>query len=191
MHSIAAYAHHMGVKALFDSKESVCYSSGVSAKKALIGCESPMARGAEPHPARFAAFLFRPRLGGPNGEAQASPATLRVPRSLTPVRAAAQCESWSAVVHQAQLETIMAQIIQHPTAKAERVVQTRIAGRLPKSILSLPTIIRERRYAAYLKRSRQEEIAKTIASANEWASVANALRYKAAVLQEKAKGEKV
>jgi hypothetical protein len=84
------------------------YTPAVNAKKALIGCGSPKARGAEPHPARFAAFLFRTRLGGSNGEAQASPVTLRVPRSSTPVRAAAQCGSWSAVVHQAQLEINMA-----------------------------------------------------------------------------------
>lgn len=73
-----------------------------------IGCESPLARGAEPHPARFAAFLFLvTSYGGQNGEAQASPVTLRVPRSLTPVLAAARCESWSAVVLKAQLEIIM------------------------------------------------------------------------------------
>ena len=80
------------------------HNLAVSAKKALIGCGSPKARGAKPHPARFAAFLFLARLGGPNGRAQALPVTLRVPRSSTPVRAAAQCGSWSAVVHLAQLE---------------------------------------------------------------------------------------
>ena len=94
---------------LLQTPQNLCYISGVNAKKALIGCESPKARGAEPHPARIAAFLYLAPFGGPNGEAQASPVTLRVPRSLTPIRAAAQCESWSAVVHQAQLETIMAQ----------------------------------------------------------------------------------
>lgn len=86
------------------------YTAHVNTKKVLIGCGSPKARGAEPHPARFAAFLFlAPSFGGPNGEAQASPVTLRVPRSSTPVRAAAQCGSWSAVVHQAQLERPMVQ----------------------------------------------------------------------------------
>lgn len=80
-----------------------------TAKKAVAGCESPKARGAEPHPARFAAFLFQNRLGGSNGRARALPVTLRVPRSLTPVRAAAQCESWSAVVHLARLEINMTQ----------------------------------------------------------------------------------
>lgn len=84
----------------------------------------------------------------------------------------------------------MAQIIQHPNAKAERVVQTRIAGRLPKSIPSLWAIRQNQRYAAYIERVKQEEIAKTIASANEWASVSNALRYKAALLQAQAKGTK-
>ena len=76
-----------------------------TAKKAVAGCGSPKARGAEPHPARFAAFLFQATsYGGPNGRAQALPVTLRVPRSSTPVRAAAQCGSWSAVVHLARLE---------------------------------------------------------------------------------------
>ena len=82
------------------------YTACVGRKK-LTGCESPKARGAKPHPARFAAFLFQARLGGSNGRAQVLPVTLRVPRSLTPVRAAAQCESWSAVVHQAQLDINM------------------------------------------------------------------------------------
>lgn len=64
-----------------------------------VGCESPMARGAEPHTARVAAFLFlASKFGGLNGEAQASPVTLRVPRSLTPIQAASRCESWVAVV---------------------------------------------------------------------------------------------
>lgn len=73
-----------------------------------VGCRSPMARGVEPHPARNAAFLFlATSFGGPNGRAQALPVTLRVPRSPTPVRAAAQCRSWSAVVHQARLEINM------------------------------------------------------------------------------------
>lgn len=83
---------------------SVAYNSA-ALEKAALGCGSPMARGAEPHPARFAAFLFLSSFyGGSNGEAQASPVTLRVPRSSTPVRAAALCGSGSAVVHQAQLE---------------------------------------------------------------------------------------
>jgi hypothetical protein len=97
------------------------YTAPVTSKKGVIGCESPKARGAEPHPARFAAFLFQvTSFGGPNGRAQALPVTLRVPRSLTPVRAAAQCESWSVVVHQAQLEINMTSIPQ--THHAARVV---------------------------------------------------------------------
>lgn len=77
-------------------------------KNVATGCESPMARGAKPHPARSAAFSFlATSFGGLDGEAQASPVTLRVPRSLTPIQAAARCESWSAVVHQAQLEPSM------------------------------------------------------------------------------------
>jgi hypothetical protein len=74
----------------------------------LIGCGSPKARGAEPQPARYAAFLFQTTsFGGQNGEASASPVTLRVPRSSTPVLAAALRGSLSAVVHQAQLEINM------------------------------------------------------------------------------------
>ena len=93
------------------------YTAGLGPKK-LTGCESPKARGAKPHPARFAAFLFQARLGGSNGRAQVLPVTLRVPRSLTPVRAAAQCESWSAVVHQAQLEINMTATSTRNTAQA-------------------------------------------------------------------------
>ena len=101
------------------------YHSPVSSKKGLIGCESPKARGAEPHPARFAAFLFLAPFGGPNGRAQALPVTLRVPRSLTPVRAAAQCESWSAVVHLAQLEINMTHL--SPGAPAPDIERLRSA----------------------------------------------------------------
>lgn len=65
------------------------------------GCGSPMARGAKPLPARYAAFsILSTSYGGSNGRAQALPVTLRVPRSSTPVRAAARCGSWSAVVPQ-------------------------------------------------------------------------------------------
>lgn len=86
---------------------SVEYNS-TALEKAAHGCGSPLARGAEPHPAWFAAFLFlSPFYGGSNGEAQASPVTLRVPRSSTPIRAAALCGSGSAVVHQAQLEHLL------------------------------------------------------------------------------------
>ena len=56
--------------------------------------------------------------GGSDGRAQALPVTLRVPRSSTPVRAAAQCGSWSAVVHQAQLEINMTQSIATGTSAA-------------------------------------------------------------------------
>lgn len=95
------------------------YTSTVTSKKGVIGCGSPKARGAEPHPARFSAFLFQATsYGGPNGRAQALPVTLRVPRSSTPVRAAAQCGSWSAVVHQAQLEINMTQSIATGTSAA-------------------------------------------------------------------------
>jgi hypothetical protein len=142
---------------------AIGYTTTVSAKKALIGCRSPLARGAEPHPARFAAFLFRCCFGGPNGRAQALPVTLRVPRSPTPVRAAAQCRSWSAVVHPARLETNMADIIAHPRARTERVVQTRIRGRLPKAVPSLWKVRHKKNSAAY----EAEEITKEIASYND------------------------
>ena len=111
---IAACAMNTRAKCQFDYKHltpgnSFGYTSAKStAKKAVAGCGSPKARGAEPHPARFAAFLFQATsYGGPNGRAQALPVTLRVPRSSTPVRAAAQCGSWSAVVHLARLEINM------------------------------------------------------------------------------------
>ena len=69
-----------------------------------IGCESPLARGRSRNTARNAAFSIpTPSFGGSDGMAQAMPATPRVPRSLTPIRAAAPCESGTAVVYQAQL----------------------------------------------------------------------------------------
>lgn len=75
-----------------------------------VGCESPLARGISRNTARYAAFLIQATsFGGSNGMAYAMPVTLRVPRSLTPVRAAAPCESGSAVVHQAQLGISMEQ----------------------------------------------------------------------------------
>jgi hypothetical protein len=80
------------------------YIRAVTSKKGVMGCGSPQARGAEPHPARFAAFLFLDCFGGPNGRARALPVTLRVPRSSTPVRTAAQCGSCAVVVYLAQLE---------------------------------------------------------------------------------------
>ena len=93
------------------------YNHPVSSKKGLIGCESPKRRGQEPHPARFAAFsILSTSYGGSNGRAQALPVTLRVPRSSTPVRAAARCESWSAVVHQRRLEINMTSNQPRPAA---------------------------------------------------------------------------
>lgn len=134
------------------------YTLQVSSNKGLIGCESPEARGAKPHPARFAAFLFSAPFGGPDGRARALPVTLRVPRSLTPIRAAAQCESWSAVVHMAQLETNMAQIINHPNAHLERVTQTRINGRLPRTVTNLRTYRRECQHENNLKNEAEKAI---------------------------------
>jgi len=87
------------------TKQNMSYISRVSKE---TGCESPKARGAEPHPARFAAFLFPNRFGGQDGRASALSVTLRVPRPLTPILAAAQCESCSAVVLKAQLEQLHA-----------------------------------------------------------------------------------
>lgn len=116
------------------------YNRAKSSPSREAGCESPKARGAEPQPARYAAFLFLNRLGGSNGEAQASPVTLRVPRSLTPVRAAAQCESWSAVVHQAQLEINL-------------TINTSGVSALPTSDLTICIV--PRAYTCYLGTSQQ------------------------------------
>lgn len=87
---------------------SVCVIVPAPHEKGEVGCGSPKERGKKPqHRTGLRLFYSCPSFGGPNGEAQASPVTLRVPRSSTPVRAAAQCGSWSAVVHQERLE--------HPT----------------------------------------------------------------------------
>ena len=74
-------------------------------KFVAVGCGSPKARGTKPHAARVAALsILAPVYGGPDGMAQAMPVTLRVPRSSTPIRAAALRGSGTAVVHQAQPE---------------------------------------------------------------------------------------
>ena len=89
-------------------RPSVCGTIPVLREKGAVGFGSPKERGKKPqHRTGLRLFCSYPSFGGPNGEAQASPVTLRVPRSSTPVRAAAQCGSWSAVVHQERLE--------HPT----------------------------------------------------------------------------
>lgn len=89
----------------------------VHRKTIAIGCESPLARGKSRNTARYAAFsILATNFGGSNGRAQVLPVTLRVPRSLTLIRAAAPCESGSAVVHQAQLGSSMSTNL-HKTCK--------------------------------------------------------------------------
>ena len=74
-------------------------------KTIAVGCESPLARGVSRNTARDAAFSIQATsFGGSDGMAQAMPVTLRVPRSSTPIRAAAPRGSGTAVVHQAQPE---------------------------------------------------------------------------------------
>lgn len=69
-----------------------------------VGCESPLARGISRNTARYAAFSIpATSFGGSDGMAPAMSVTLRVPRPLTPIRAAAPCESGTAVVNQIQL----------------------------------------------------------------------------------------
>ena len=84
----------------------------------------------------------------------------------------------------------MADIIEHPRARPERVIQTRKAGRLPKSVVSLGTIRRDRSFAAYMARSLQEEIAKTLSAAVEWENVGHSLRLKAEALKQRARSAK-
>ena len=70
-----------------------------------VGCESPLARGMSRNTARHAAFsISATNFGGSDGMASAMSVTLRVPRSSTPIRAAAPRGSGTAVVHQAQPE---------------------------------------------------------------------------------------
>lgn len=76
-------------------------------KTIAVGCESPLARGISCNTARDAAFSIpATSYGGSDGMASAMPVTLRAPRPLTPIRAAAPCESGSAIVHKAQLEEL-------------------------------------------------------------------------------------
>lgn len=57
----------------------------------------------------------------------------------------------------------MAQIIEHPRAKTERVVQTRIRGRLPKAVPTLWRVRSNKRMAQY----EAEQIAERIAAYND------------------------
>ena len=168
---------------------------GQSLQNTVAGCGSPTARGAKPHSARYAAFsILSTSYGGSNGRAQALPVTLRVPRSSTPVRAAAQCGSWSAVVHLAQLETNMigsttprasAQILTHVNFDRPRVIQTRRAGRLPKAIPNLWQYAQNRRYAAFSAIERNKELS-VIQSAIACAQkVEYGLRYEMAALMQR------
>lgn len=76
--------------------------------KIAAGCESLLVRGISRSSEKNAAFSIpASSFGGSGGVATATPATLRVPRSLTSTRAATLRESGLAVVHQAQLEHSM------------------------------------------------------------------------------------
>lgn len=138
---------------LFDVVKCTRYTRIKSLPSRRAGCESPMARGAKPHPARFAAFLFQHRLGGSNGRARALPVTLRVPRPLTPVRAAAQCESWSAVVHQAQLEINMTNASRRATALAFPTIQRNTFNAEPCKFTRLPFVADVKTAPRRLRRS--------------------------------------
>lgn len=188
---IAANAVPTGAKCHFGYKRltpvnSFGYTSHKStAKKAVAGCASPKARGQEPqHRTGMRLFCSRPSFGGPNGRALALPVTLRVPRSCTPVRAAAQCASWSAVVHLAQLETNMSNVIAHPNAAACQIIQPRWRGRFPKYVASLNIARREKSISEHKQRMLQEEIAQTLAASEEWHRIGHGLRCKALQLQQ-------
>lgn len=102
---------------LLHSQADSCYAFpkpsqscvGHSLQKTEGGCGSLLHGGDKPHPARFAAFSFvAPVMAARMGGRKPCRFGLRRARSSTPVRAAAQCGSWSAVVLKAQLEAIMA-----------------------------------------------------------------------------------
>ena len=82
----------------------------------------------------------------------------------------------------------MAQVIQHPRAKSERVIQLRTVGRLPKSVISLGTFRRDRNFANYEAWRIQEEIAQTLSAAAEWEGVYISLKLKAEALKQRARG---
>jgi hypothetical protein len=84
----------------------------------------------------------------------------------------------------------MAHIVPHPRARSERVIQTRTAGRLPKSIVSLGTVKRDRSFARYMEQRRQEEIAAVLTAAAEWEGVGRSLRLKAEELKQQARNDK-
>ncbi len=86
------------------------YNARVTSKKGVMGCESLMYGGELSRSlVSLAAFSFRaPVMAARMGGRKPCRFGLRRARSLTPSWAAARCESWSAVVHQARLEAIMA-----------------------------------------------------------------------------------
>lgn len=78
----------------------------------------------------------------------------------------------------------MAQIIQHPHAGNPPVVQTRKCGRLPLHITSLQRLRNDRSFAAYMERTRQEEISQTRAALAALEIGKHTLGYHLACLQQ-------
>lgn len=79
----------------------------------------------------------------------------------------------------------MAQIIAYPRANPVRVVQTRIRGRLPRTVVSLSRVRRDRRFDAYVAEQAREEIEQLRGALNITERAAHNMRYELAVRQQK------
>lgn len=139
------------------------YTVPVTSKKGVIGCKKSEGTRHKAAPRKVCGFFnsgypfWRPEWEGasPAGNAQRAPVFL--PRSGCRLNV----RSWSAVVHKARLEINMAQIIAHPRAHTERVIQTRVRGRLPKSVISLRKVRSDLSMAEFKAHLLQRQIAAT------------------------------
>ncbi len=159
---VAASAHSARASACFDYGGRLCYSSDRSKEHGIGVPVDPAARAAT---FESAAFCFVAPFWRPN-QGAARLASSRSAGSLVrqPVWAAS-CD-WRRRWQLSQLtptEAIMADIIEHPRARPDRVIQTRIRGRLPKAVPSLWRARSNKRMAQY----EAEQIAEKISAYNE------------------------
>ncbi len=199
MHSIATHAHSTRARCQYGYKHltpanSFGYHPSVSAKKALVGIGVPCNPYDESRrtPAVSAASLSVPpvlvaRMGGRKAAGSCKGFPVRQPCSSYLLGLAS---GEVVFANRTSRRPFMAHIIPHPRARSERVIQTRKAGRLPKSIVSIGTVQRDRSFARYMEQRRQEEIAAALTAAAEWEGVGRSLRLKAEALKQQARSAK-
>ena len=154
---IADHAQPTKATYCFDYACPVCYDSDRSREH---GIGVPVARRNEPRllgQRLFSCATHGTPFGGPCGGTRKSAPDLA--RYANPARSAS-CDwrRWRQV-HNLSLGANMADIITHPRARSERVIQTRVRGRLPKSVPSLGNVRSEMRIAQYKAKQVAERIA--------------------------------